>query len=83
MTVRILNMMASIRVKIMSYWPGIEYFGQLNAMSMHIMTAVRISEIVRKSLEHFLVCADLSIALISAALSDAKDSSRPTCYFKM
>ena len=82
-TVRMLKIMASIRVKMISSWPGMEYFGQLNAMSMIIRTAEMIRDIVRKSLENFLACSDLLATSISAAFSDARDSSRPTCYFKM
>ena len=59
-TVRMLKIMASIRVNRMSCWPGSEYFGLFSAMSKHIMNAVRLNEIVRKSLEHFFVCADLT-----------------------
>mgnify|MGYP007095155483 FL=1 len=52
-TVSMLKMMASIRVKMMSSLVALVYMGRSRHMSMHMTNSVKLSEVARKWREHF------------------------------
>ena len=54
-TVRQLETIASMRVKMISVWPGSEYNPLSRNISMHIMMKVQIREMIRKRLVNFFV----------------------------